>query len=125
VGALDRELRAIPVRKRVRVVAKVDFKRELGEFYAARRSPEVVEVPELAFLMIDGHGNPNTSGEYRHACRRCSPSPTRPGSRSKRACVIDFGVMPLEGLWWAADMSGVLERGQVGVGLDDADHAAG
>jgi len=64
------------------VAAKVDFKRELTEFYAARRSPTVVEVPELAFLVIDGHGDLNTSGEYRDAVSRCSPSPTRPGSRS-------------------------------------------
>jgi hypothetical protein len=49
------------------VAAKVDFKRELTGFYIARRSPTVVEVPELAFLMIDGHGDPNTSGEYRDA----------------------------------------------------------
>lgn len=48
------------------MAAKVDFKRELTGFYIARRSPTVVEVPELAFL-IDGHGDPNTSGEYRDA----------------------------------------------------------
>lgn len=49
------------------MAAKVDFKRELTGLYAARRSPAVVQVPELAFLMIDGHGDPNTSGEYRDA----------------------------------------------------------
>lgn len=46
---------------------KVDFKRELRGFYAAECSPTVVKVPELAFLMIDGHGDPNTSAAYREA----------------------------------------------------------
>ena len=46
---------------------KIDFKQELREVYAVGRSPRVVEVPELAFLMIDGHGDPNTSSEYREA----------------------------------------------------------
>jgi hypothetical protein len=27
----------------------------------------LVEMPELAFLMIDGHGDPNVSIEYREA----------------------------------------------------------
>jgi hypothetical protein len=64
------------------VAGKVDFKRELTGFYIARRSPAVVEVPELAFLMIDGHGDPTPPGSTAMRCRRCSPSPTRRGSRS-------------------------------------------
>jgi hypothetical protein len=87
------------------VAAKVDFKRELTEFYAARRSPAVVQVPELAFLMIDGHGDPNTSGEYRDAVSALFSVSYAARFALKRAGVIDFGVMPLEGLWWASDMS--------------------
>jgi len=87
------------------VAAKVDFKRELTEFYAARRSPAVVQVPELAFLMIDGHGDPNTSGEYRDAVSALFSVSYAARFALKRAGVIDFGVMPLEGLWWAGDMS--------------------
>jgi hypothetical protein len=87
------------------MAAKVDFKRELGEFYTARRSPAVVEVPELAFVMIDGHGDPNTSGEYRDAVSALFSVSYAARFALKRAGVIDFGVMPLEGLWWASDMS--------------------
>ena len=46
-------------------MAKVDFKREMRELYAPTRTPTVVEVPEMAFLMVDGHGDPNTSAQYR------------------------------------------------------------
>jgi hypothetical protein len=87
------------------VAAKVDFKRELTGFYIARRSPAVAEVPELAFLMIDGHGDPNTSGEYRDAVSALFSVSYAARFALKRAGVIDFGVMPLEGLWWASDMA--------------------
>ncbi|MDA8074243.1 MAG: GyrI-like domain-containing protein [Actinomycetota bacterium] len=85
--------------------AKVDFKRELREFYTAKRSPTVIEVPELAFLMIDGHGDPNTSSEYREAVSALFSVSYTARFALKRAGIIDFGVMPLEGLWWASDMS--------------------
>jgi hypothetical protein len=104
-AALGRRLRVIPVRRRLRVAAKVDFKRELGEFYAARRSPAIVEAPELVFVMIDGHGDPNTSGEYRDAVSALFSVSYAARFALKRAGVIDFAVMPLEGLWWASDMS--------------------
>ena len=83
---------------------KVDFKRVLRGLYAPTRTPAVVEVPEMAFLMIDGHGDPNTSAQYRDWCRRCSPSPTPPGSRASGRG-DRYGVMPLEGLWFVPDMA--------------------
>jgi hypothetical protein len=106
------------------VAAKVDFKRELTEFYAARRSPAVVQVPELAFLMIDGHGDPNTSGEYRDAVSavlRLLRGPVRAQARGRHR----FRDDAVGGAVVGERHVGVLERGQVGVGLDDGDHAAG
>ncbi len=29
--------------------------------------PDIVHVPEMSFVMIDGHGDPNTSQDYRDA----------------------------------------------------------
>ncbi len=87
------------------VATKVDFKCELREFYGAKRSPILVDVPGLAFLMIDGHGDPNTSSEYSEAVSALFSVSYAARFALKRAGVIDFGVMPLEGLWWANDMS--------------------
>ena len=42
----------------------VDLRRELRECYSAQRTPVLVQVPELTFLMVDGHGDPNTSPSY-------------------------------------------------------------
>jgi hypothetical protein len=64
-----------------------------------------VEAPELSFLMIDGQGDPNTSGQYREAVSALFSVSYASRFALKDAGVIDFGVMPLEGLWWASDMS--------------------
>ncbi len=87
------------------MATKVDFRRELRQLYTAKRLPGVVEVPELAFLTIDGHGDPNTSEDYREAVSALFSVSYVARFALKRAGVIDFGVMPLEGLWWATDMS--------------------
>ncbi|WP_448615497.1 hypothetical protein [Modestobacter sp. URMC 112] len=42
-----------------------DVKKAWPALYAPRGSDfRVVEVPELSFLMVDGHGDPNTSSAY-------------------------------------------------------------
>ncbi|WP_353510747.1 GyrI-like domain-containing protein [Intrasporangium sp.] len=84
---------------------KIDLKRELREYYAPKRNPTVVDVPELAFLMVDGHGDPNTSAEYRDAVSAIFSVSYAARFALKRAGVIDYGVMPLEGLWWVPDMA--------------------
>ena len=87
------------------MATKVDLRRELRQFDTAKRLPGVVEVPELAFVAIDGHGDPNTSEDYREAVSALFSVSYAARFALKRAGVIDFGVMPLEGLWWATDMS--------------------
>ena len=61
---------------------KVDFKRVLRGLYAPTRTPAVVEVPEMAFLMIDGHGDPNTSAQYRDSVSALFSVAYSAGSRS-------------------------------------------
>jgi hypothetical protein len=44
---------------------KVDLKQELNHLYQPSASePVILHVPELAFLMLDGAGDPNTSPDY-------------------------------------------------------------
>ena len=84
---------------------KIDYQRELHELYAPGRDPVIVEVPEFSFLMIDGHGDPNTAAEYREAIEALYAVAYTVKFTHKLADGIDFTVMPLEGLWWAADPS--------------------
>jgi hypothetical protein len=82
---------------------KTDLKREYRHFYTAPTDqPELVEVPPLQYLMLDGQGNPETSGEYMDAIGALySVSYTL--KFAQKAEGHDFTVMPLEGLWWADD----------------------
>jgi len=87
------------------VTVKTDLKKELG-LYAPRRGRfEVVTVPPLRYLMVDGHGDPNTSDEYRDAIQTIFPLAYALKFLSKRSLDRDYTVMPLEALWWADDMA--------------------
>jgi len=86
---------------------KIDYKKELKHLY--KPSPKtiaIVDVPEMNFLMIDGQGDPNTSQEYSDAIESLyAVSYALKFMIKKGNLEIDYGVMPLEGLWWADDMS--------------------
>ena len=63
------------------------------------------DVPEMNYLMIDGKGEPG-SASYADAVEALfSVSYTIKFMIRNRDLDIDFGVLPLEGLWWADDMS--------------------
>ncbi len=92
---------------------RVDFKREMKKIYfPAPRKPDLVTVPAMNFLMIDGEGDPNKTDTYQAALDTLNIisyalkfaikySPQR----------IDYIMLPLETLWWADDMTAFeLER---------------
>ena len=86
---------------------KIDLKKELKQLYLPSAKVVVqVDVPAFQFLMIDGEGDPNTSQEYVQAVEALySVSYTSKFIVKKGPQAIDYAVMPLEGLWWADDMS--------------------
>ncbi len=86
---------------------KIDLRKALKHLYQPRAGLVVeVDVPPMNFLMIDGHGDPNTSKEYSGAVEALfSMSYTLKFMVKKGASAVDYAVMPLEGLWWADDMS--------------------
>lgn len=84
---------------------KIDYKKELKQLYDGKPwAQTVVEVPKMNFLMIDGAGNPNTSPEYVAAIEALYPMAYTLKFMCKKELGKDYGVMPLEGLWWAKDM---------------------
>lgn len=85
---------------------KIDFKRELSTLYAPKAKPVLVDVPEMTFLMVEGHGDPNSAVEFREAVEALfTVSYTAKFIVKRSDAGVDFGVMPLEGLWWVEDMS--------------------
>ena len=83
---------------------KIDLKKQIPSYTAPRGRFEIVTVPPLQFLMIDGHGDPNTSAAYARALASLFPLAYALKFLSKRELERDYTVMPLEALWWADDM---------------------
>ena len=85
---------------------KLDFKKSLGFLYKASAiKPDIVTVPKLNYLMVDGHGDPNNSKLFQDAIEVLfSMAYTIKFMIKKGLQQIDFGVMPLEALWWMDDM---------------------
>lgn len=84
---------------------KIDFKKELADYKAKNHELQIIDIPERQYLMIDGHGDPNTSQEFTDAVQALYPVAYKMKFASKQELGRDYVVMPLEGLWWAEDMS--------------------
>lgn len=86
---------------------KIDLKKELKHLYQASAKEVVqVDVPTLDYLMVDGEGDPNTAQAYADAVEVLfAVSYAAKFMIKKGPSAIDYAVMPLEGLWWADDMS--------------------
>jgi hypothetical protein len=90
---------------------KLDLKKQWKHLY---QSPvgqiTTVIVPPLTYLMVDGEGDPNTSGSFEQAIEALySLSYTLKFTLKKSSRAIDYGVMPLEGLWWADDLRAFMQ----------------
>lgn len=83
---------------------KTDPKKELESYKAKSGRFSVVDVPTLRYLMIDGANGPD-SDEFRDAIQALYPVAYKLKFASKRLLGKDYVVPPLEGLWWAEDMS--------------------
>ena len=86
---------------------KLDLKRDLAHLYRpSAREVVAVQVPPMNFLMVDGLGDPNTTPAYAEAVEALfSLAYALKFVVKKGPLAIDYSVMPLEGLWWAEDMS--------------------
>lgn len=85
-------------------MGKQDWKKELKSLYAPSSRPTVVDVPAMRFLMLDGHGDPNTEPRYREAVEALYSLAYTVKFAVRAESGIDFAVYPLEGLWWTPDM---------------------
>ena len=86
---------------------KIDFKKELQDIYQAPAAKvKIVTVPGLNYLMADGYGDPNNSKQFQDIVEALFVlSYTIKFMFKKDVQEIDYGVMPLEGLWWNDDIS--------------------
>jgi len=85
---------------------KIDLKKELKYLYKpSAKDVSIVDVPPMNYLMIDGKGDPNTAEEAKEAIEALYPLAYAIKFIIRKELEIDYGVMPLEGLWWTEDMT--------------------
>jgi hypothetical protein len=86
---------------------KIDLKRKLKHLYQPSAKEVVqVDVPTMNYLMVDGEGDPNSSQVFSDAVEALfAVSYAVKFMIKKGPLALDYGVMPLEGLWWVEDMS--------------------
>lgn len=86
---------------------KIDIKKQFPQLYKVSGKEVVeVDVPPLRYLTMDGVGDPNTCPDYARAIEALfSVSYVTKFAVRRGALGVDYGVMPLEGLWWADDWS--------------------
>ncbi len=85
----------------------VEFKKAQKDLYQPGAKPAIVDVPQMVFLLADGHGDPNSSPAYQAAVEvlyglSYAIKMSKMGG-SQPAGYFDFVVPPLEGLWSVED----------------------
>ena len=84
---------------------KLDLRKELKHLYnPSAKAFQLIDVPSLQFVMIDGQGDPNTAESFRLAMQALYTVSYTLKFDLKKNHGVDYPVMPLEGLWWADDM---------------------
>jgi hypothetical protein len=80
-----------------------DLKKEYKDLYnPSANKVSVVSVPSMNFLMVNGHGDPN-SGPFGEAVEALYAVSYAVKSLLKKTVGVgagDYTVMPVEGLWW-------------------------
>jgi hypothetical protein len=83
----------------------IDLKKQWSEFYLpSAKDVSLVDVPRRNYLMADGEGDPDGSASFEQAVGALyTLAYTLKFMMKKGPRQIDYGVMPLEALWWADD----------------------
>jgi hypothetical protein len=85
---------------------KKDYKKEFASFYQVKKgTPVMVDVPDFNFIQLEGEGNPNTNPLFAKTIEALFSVAYTAKFMIKKTKEIDFGVMPLEALWWTDDMN--------------------
>jgi hypothetical protein len=82
-----------------------DVKKDRKDLYAPRPGVfDLVDVPPMRFLMVDGHGDPNTATSYREAVEALYATSYAVRATAKAGLGKVHTVGPLEALWSADDL---------------------
>ncbi len=89
-------------------MAAFDYKKEYKQLYQPKKEPELIQVPPMQFVAVEGKGDPNEEkGAYSNALSLLygisfTIKMSHLGSK-KIEGYFPYVVPPLEGLWWMAN----------------------
>jgi hypothetical protein len=84
---------------------KLDLKKQYKTLYSpSAKNFSIIEIPPLQYIMVDGHGDPNTAPVYVDAIQTLYSLAYTLKFHVKKTLDRDYSVMGLEGLWWVPDM---------------------
>lgn len=89
-----------------------DLVQEQRSLYKATSDPALVDVPAFRFLQVDGVGSPYDDG-FATAVQGLYSVGFTMRFQTRADGVVDYKVPPLEGLWWADDLTAFV-RGDKG-----------
>lgn len=89
-----------------------DYKQEYKAYYLPPKAPQIITIPEMRFIAIEGKGDPNqTDGEYQKAMGLLYGIAFTIKMSKKGDHRIDgyfeYVVPPLEGFWWMPGRDGM------------------
>lgn len=96
-----------------------DYKKEEKELYLPGKKPQIVTVPPMQYLAVEGVGDPNEpDGAYQKAISvlyaiAYTIKMSKKGDHAMEG-YFDFVVPPLEGFWWQEGVQGVDESNKAG-----------
>jgi hypothetical protein len=80
---------------------QVDYKKDYKDLYLPKNLPAIIDVPSMAFIMVDGKGDPK-GAEYQDALSVLYSLSYIIKMKGKDiAGYFDYTVFPLESLWWS------------------------
>ena len=89
-----------------------DFKKEYKEYYQPKNKPEIINIPKINFIAVNGKGNPNDAdGEYNKSITLLYGVAYTLKMSYKTDYKIEgffqYVVPPLEGFWWIEGLKGM------------------
>ncbi|MDR2897242.1 MAG: GyrI-like domain-containing protein [Spirochaetaceae bacterium] len=93
---------------------KMDYTKAYRDLYLPKKTPIIIDVPAMNFIMVNGKGNPNDEeGEYKQALGvlYAFAWTIKMGPKNKFTPdgYFEFVVPPLEGLWWQEGINGYVQ----------------
>lgn len=93
-------------------MAVFDYKKECKEFYLPPKKPQIIEIPPMNFLAVQGMGDPNEEGgAYKVSIGLLygiayTIKMSKMGKHKMKG-YFDYVVPPLEGFWWQDGKQGI------------------